>query len=151
MTTDSRPETLKHIVKVMNLLEEVVDELHLRAKYHDKSKLASPEVEVFDEFTDRLADSEYGSDEYNANLEAMKPALDHHYVANRHHPQHWINGIRGMSLIDLIEMLADWKAATLRNKNGNLAESIIQNAERFEYDDHMVNLLLETARDMGWL
>ena len=30
----------------------------------------------------------YGSDEYKACLTEMKPALDHHYAANRHHPEH---------------------------------------------------------------
>ena len=48
----------------------------------------------------------------------FKPAIDHHYANNRHHPEHWPNGINDMTLMDLIEMLADWKAATARNKNG---------------------------------
>jgi hypothetical protein len=40
-----------------------------------------------------------------------------------------------MDLVQVIEMLADWKAATLRHADGDLARSIEQNAERFGYGD----------------
>jgi hypothetical protein len=39
-----------------------------------------------------------------------------------------------MDLVQVIEMLADWKAATLRHADGSLTRSIIQNADRFGYD-----------------
>jgi len=46
----------------------------------------------------------------------MKPAIEHHYKNNRHHPEHFNNGIDEMNLVDLIELLCDWKAASERNK-----------------------------------
>ena len=36
-----------------------------------------------------------------------------------------------MSLLDLMEMLADWRAATERNKNGDIKKSIEINTYRF--------------------
>jgi hypothetical protein len=56
-----------------------------------------------------------------------------------------------MTLLDVIEMLADWKAATMRHDDGDLAKSIVMNAERFGYDSAMTAMLLKTAKEMGWL
>jgi hypothetical protein len=122
-----------------------------RAHDHDASKLVEPELSVFNEYTPKLADSTYGSDEYKTFLGGMGEGLRHHYAANDHHPEHHVDGIAAMNLVELIEMLADWKAATLRHADGNLARSIEQNAERFEYGDEIKRLLLNTAESMGWL
>lgn len=107
--------------------------------------MESPEVEVFAEHTNALATTNYGTPEYQAHLEAMKPALDHHYAQSRHHPEHFSDGILGMNLIDICEMFCDWKAATERQNNGNLLKSIALNAERFGYDDQIKRIFLNTA------
>ena len=44
----------------------------------------------------------------------MGPALQHHYEDNCHHPEHYRNGIHDMNMVDLIEMLCDWRAAIKR-------------------------------------
>lgn len=151
MTYDSTDDTLKHIGKVRILLAQVIVELQNRLTAHDKSKLEAPEKEIFDRVTPKLRTLTYGSPEYHASLEEMGPALDHHYSVNSHHPEHHEDGIHGMSLVDLIEMLADWKAATLRHDDGDLKRSIDINAERFGYGEEIHTLLLTTARDLGWL
>lgn len=89
MTYDSRPATREHIQQVRDNLDKVIDNLRWRSVAHDASKLESPEVEFFDEFTPKLAGSTYGSEEYREFLAAMKPGLDHHYAASRHHPEHF--------------------------------------------------------------
>lgn len=151
MSMDSRPETYEHIRQVNFFLNMIIKGLLERGIYHDQSKLVSPEVEVFDEYSGKLRDLTYGSDEYKASLKAMKPALDHHYANNSHHPEHHADGIQGMSLIDLVEMLADWKAATLRHKDGDLHASILSNADRFDIDWPLRNILINTAVDLGWM
>lgn len=148
---DSTRDTRDHIQQVRVLLGEVKVNLSDRMRDHDASKLEDPEKAVFDEFTPKLRTSTYGSDEYKSFLEGMGEGLQHHYRHNRHHPEHWPGGILDMTLIDLVEMLADWKAATLRHDDGDLRRSIEQNAERFGYGDHMVRLLTRTAEEMGWL
>jgi len=125
--------------------------LNQRSEDHDQSKLVSPEKEVFDKFTPKLATSTYGSEEYKGFLAAMKPALDHHYAKNSHHPEHYENGIQGMSLLDLIEMLCDWKAATMRHNDGDLAKSIEINQKRFGYSEELKGILINTAKEMGFI
>ena len=80
----------------------------------------------------------------------MKPAIEHHQRTNRHHPEFHNNGINDMNLLDLIEMLCDWKAATLRNKNGDIRRSLEINSDRFDMNPAIKRLLRNTIAYMGW-
>ena len=139
-------ETQKHIENVRKYIRFVIDKLETRGVKHDASKLESPEVELFAEMTPKLAAVTYGSGEYKEALEKLKPALEHHYASNRHHPEHFVNGINDMTLIDVVEMFCDWKASTLRHNDGNLLKSIEINAERFNMDGQLKQILMNTAR-----
>ena len=66
----------------------------------------------------------YESDEYKQVLKEIEEAVQHHYQVNRHHPEHFENGINGMNLIDLIEMVCDWVAASQRVKDGDVYKSL---------------------------
>lgn len=149
MTTDQKAtnfDTMRHIERVRNLLNRGITDLLSRGEKHDQSKLVSPEVEAFTEFTPKLAASTYGSPEYESFRSAMKPALDHHYANNSHHPEHWPNGINDMSLLDLFEMFCDWKAAGERHNDGNILQSIQKNASRFGMSPQLVMIFYNTAK-----
>jgi hypothetical protein len=132
-------------------MECVKDNLRLRAFRHDDSKLKSPEKECFDEVTGALKALTYGSLEYKEQLAKLKPALDHHYANNSHHPEHYDNGIDGMSLLDLIEMLCDWKAAGERHADGSMQRSLTVNQSRFKISEQLQSILWNTAQELGWL
>ncbi len=138
--------TIKHIESVRKYIRIFIDKLTKRAVEHDKLKLESPEVEIFTEYTPKLASSTYGSEEYNGFLKEMNVALQHHYANYRHHPEHFDKGINDMNLIDIVEMLCDWKAASLRQNDGNLLKSIELNAKRFGYDDQLKQIFINTAK-----
>lgn len=143
--SDCQRETISHILNVQRFIKIITDRLTKRGVEHDASKLQNPELDIFVKYTPRLAKSAYGSDEYKKFLQEMKPALDHHYMVNRHHPEHFPNGINDMNLIDIVEMLCDWKAATLRHNDGDLLRSIEINQKRFGYDDQIKSIFLNTA------
>ncbi|MFA5376461.1 MAG: DUF5662 family protein [Dehalococcoidia bacterium] len=143
-------ETQKHINNVVRFMTELLEEIKLRCADHDKSKFERPEVEIFTVYTPKLAGCTYGSDEYKSYLSGMKPALDHHYNHNRHHPEHFANGIDGMTLVDLIEMLCDWKAATMRHNDGSMDQSLEINKARFGMSDQLVSMLRNTVEGMDW-
>jgi hypothetical protein len=105
---------------------------------------------MYDEFTPKLRDSTYGSDEYKGFLKDMGAALQHHYANNSHHPEHYPNGINGMSLLDVIEMLADWKAATSRHADGDIQKSLEINKARFGISDQLAEMLANTVKELGW-
>lgn len=121
---DSTNDTLQHIKRVANFMNIFCDEIKRRAWEHDQSKLSSPEKEAFDILTPKLSSVEYGSAKYKEFLKELKPALEHHYANNSHHPEYYPNGINGMNLFDVIEMFCDWMAAIERNPNGSMARSV---------------------------
>lgn len=145
---NGRAETYKHIRRVNELCLNMATELIHRAIAHDDSKLLPPEAELFEESTEKLSSLTYGSDAYKAQLEAIKPAVEHHYQINRHHPEFHHNGIREMNLVDLMEMLCDWRAAGERHDNGGIMRSIEVNQKRFGYSDELRLILENTAELM---
>ncbi len=175
-------ETKEHIDNVRRYMLKIAQNLISRAMAHDSSKLEDPELETFIEYTPKLKDCTYGSDEYNKYLKEMKVALDHHYKVNRHHPEfsgsymgcsgcsatfYLIDedntlicpncgqdlvrksNISNMTLTDLIEMICDWKAATLRHSDGDINESLTKNEERFNIDDQLLSILRNTVKAEG--
>lgn len=126
-------------------MQKVVADLVKRACKHDHSKLLPPELETFDRCTARLAGLSYNSPEYKACLAEMKPALDHHYRRNDHHPEHFGGGIGAMNLLQLLELVCDWKAASERHADGSIFRSIEQNQQRFGYSDELKKILTATA------
>lgn len=139
-------ETLQHINVVRNFLNIIVREILERGENHDSSKLEDPELPIFTEYTKKLADTTYDSEDYKKYLQEMKPALDHHYAKNRHHPEHHKDGINDMTLIDLIEMLCDWMAATQRHHDGNILKSLEINSKRFNVSEQLNKILHNTVK-----
>lgn len=148
MKYDSTKDILEHKILVKNNILAIITELLDRAETHDISKLGDYEKPIFDEYTQKLKELEYWSEEYQENLKNMKKALEHHYSQNSHHPEHYSNGIKGMNIIDLVEMIADWNAATQRNKDGDIHKSIENNQARFNYSDDLKSIMHNTA---DWL
>lgn len=150
MSYDSRPETIAHIERVAELLAQVERDLCTRGENHDASKLVDPELDTFNEYTPKLKNSTYGTDEYKGYLEGMGAGLRHHYEHNRHHPEHFPNGINDMTLMDLVEMLADWKAATERHADGDVARSLDIQKGRFGISDQLHQVLHNTIEYLDW-
>lgn len=115
-----------------------------RCVTHDQSKLCAPEVDTFCEYTPRLKEMQFGSDEYKQCLAEMKPALDNHYAHNRHHPEHYENGVYGMTWFDVIEMCCDWAASSKRTKQGSFAGSVEICKERFKLGNFFSAMLVNT-------
>lgn len=158
MIYDARIEIYEHIAKVRGLLLRVVADLLERAQEHDASKFTPPEIEEYFEYTPTLETLEYGSaEERQARATIEDLGAKRHYELNRHHPEHFEDGIHGMNLVDLIEVLCDWKVASEFTGYGpyentitpaGLEASIEKNAERFGYGDELKRILLNTAETL---
>lgn len=138
-------ETLKHVNEVRKNLWTLIHELDVRSQVHDASKFQEPERSIYAEALPNLAKTEYGTPAYAELMTQSKPAIDHHWAHNRHHPEHWPNGIEDMDLVDLLEMIADWTAATKRNKNGNPHRSIAINTPRYKLTPQLAQILKNTV------
>jgi hypothetical protein len=171
---DCTRDTKEHIAQVREFMMVVAQQLIQRALVHDQSKLESPEVETFTEYTPKLKNSTYGSEEYKGFLAGMGEALKHHYQHNSHHPEHFtkhvcticykeykeepsrcdacMNGTfteesdyTQMNLLDIVEMFCDWKAATMRHADGNIYKSIEHNQKRFDISHDLTQIFRNTA------
>ncbi len=155
ITTEQRDEamreTLRHVRRVGDLVNAMAYELNSRAVHHDASKFSPEEFELFAESTPRLKGLTYGSPEYKASLETLRPAIEHHNANNTHHPEFYRCGVNDMTLLDLVEMLCDWKAATERHADGSLSRSLEINAKRFGIEPQLLRVLMNTADRNGWL
>lgn len=111
MSYDCTDDVKQHITLVNKWIDDFIYILKGRGNVHDASKLKSPEKEMFDEYTWKLNNTKFGSEEYQKQLEGMGEALKHHYAMNSHHPENHKDGIDGMTLYEVIEMVCDWMAA----------------------------------------
>jgi Family of unknown function (DUF5662) len=140
---DSRADTLAHIHLVRDHLETFAAEMLKRGARHDASKLSPAEKPAFDLVIPLLAGVSYGSPEYQALLERVKPALEHHYAHNSHHPEHYRErGIAGMDLFDVVEMICDWMASAGRHPQDGVKLSY--NAALFGIEPQLASILANT-------
>ena len=137
-------ETKKHVQSVQEKINFFVSILLERSRVHDDSKFSDDEAPYFARSLSELKGLTYGSDEYKAALIKLKPALDHHYRVNSHHPEYYENKVEFMDLIDIIEMFCDWWAATERHEDGDLKKSIDINTERFDLSAQLSGILKQT-------
>lgn len=142
---DCTEDVLKHRALVGKYMSVVGAELIRRSAMHDNSKLLSPEKLVFDEFTPKLQTLTYGSDEYRQALVDMGSGLRAHYQANDHHPEHYHDGINGMTLLALAEMVCDWMAAS--EAKGTVVNVDTQ-SKRFEITAQLKSIIVNTVK---WL
>lgn len=146
---EANTSTQTHINLVRKFLRVMATEIIKRGETHDLSKFSPEEVEMFAFYTPKLKGLTYGSEEYKQCLKDMGLGLDHHYENNRHHPEHFGEaGIRGMNLIDLLEMFVDWSASIRRHADGNMMKSIEINQKRFNMSEDLVAIFQNTVRDL---
>jgi hypothetical protein len=140
---DSRPDILTHIHQVRDRLEVFATELLRRGSVHDASKFSDAEKPAFDLVTPLLRGVTYGSPEYQALEDRVRPALEHHYQHNSHHPEFYGNqGIAGMDLFDVVEMVCDWIASVAGRPGGDL--NLTYNLENFGIDSQLASILANT-------
>lgn len=145
---ETRDATMEHIASVRQSLDAVANVVRVRGRNHDRSKLSPEELPYF-AVASSLKTLKYGSREYQRALKQLGPALDHHYANNRHHPEHHEHGIKGMNLVDAIEMTVDWHCAAQRHgADHNIFKSINHNRMRFRIPVMTASLLWNTATDI---
>lgn len=140
--------TLRHIEAVRNHVNVCIAELMRRGEEHDQSKLEDPERSIYEDTAPQLRQIPYGGEEYRKLTKRLGPALQHHYANNAHHPEHFAGGIRDMTLIDLLEMVCDWRASGLRRSDGNIYTSVEVCRHKYGISDELASIL---TRTLEWL
>lgn len=139
---DSRADTLAHVHAVRDRISVFVTEMLRRARLHDASKFSPEEKPVYDQVFPLLKGVAYASPEWDALVERAGPALAHHYRQNSHHPEHYSDGVAGMDLFDVVEMLCDWMASAERNPSDGV--KLDHNVTVFGIEPQLARILANT-------
>lgn len=135
---------INHKEKVKKLISNMSTLLWKRGDSHDDSKLEEPEFSGYAEnfISEEKRDPE--SEEYQECREKLEETITIHHRKNRHHPEFFGNGIKGMTLIDICELLCDWVATTRIQDKGNLRITIERNREKYKFSKELEQILLNT-------
>ena len=143
-------DTLMHISEVQENIEKLSGELRKRGIAHDRSKLMAVEFDGFVKSRPKFKKANYGTPEYQECVDMIKPSVEHHYKNNRHHTAYHENGIKGMNLIDVCEMVCDWVAASRRSPDQTLHDSLSYAFKKYEIDGVLQDIIKNTFKDFGW-
>jgi len=138
---------IRHIALVRKSLGKLARRLQERAQVHDLSKFQEDEFGGFVEINKIARQYPYGSPEYKESIKDNQ-AVSLHYSRNSHHPEHHPGEINDMGLLDLIEMVADWKAASETYGQTSFEQSIDKSIERFKPNVSQEYVIRMIAREM---
>jgi Family of unknown function (DUF5662) len=167
---ETKTDTERHIERVNFYLNQIIADLQERGVVHDASKLVEPEVSGFDKIAVERTNVKHGTPEYSAMMESIQPIINHHYLVNDHHPEHFATTLNedstlkelldetktglplaAMDLRQVMEMLCDWKAASERGQQSPFLEGMEEvSKERFGIEPQLFSILKNTVRAMGW-
>lgn len=122
---------IRHIELVKKSMLSFSRQLETRAQIHDLSKFKEDEFGGFVEINQIARKYPYGSEEYKASIRD-NDAVTLHYSRNSHHPEFHPVGIDEMGLLDLVEMVCDWKAASETYGQTSFKEGLEKSIERFK-------------------
>lgn len=136
-----------HKYLVLQYLNPIIQELIKRGEEHDNSKFGEDEFPIIVASIADFQKHPYGSPEYDAMRLKYVNAFAIHHKKNRHHPEHFPEGVDGMTLMDLVEMLCDWKAASLRTRgDGTIQKSLAIASEKYKLSPQLIKILENTAK-----
>ena|SRR5260221_9161555 len=148
MPSEFVKDLVDHKGRVAGYLQMVANALFRRAAIHDNSKFMPEEYEPYDKAFPELQKYAFGTKELQAVYDKIRPALQHHFAFNDHHVEHFEHGVNDMTLIQLIEMVCDWLAASERSKT-SIEMGLEINKEKYGIDDQTFAIILNTARQLA--
>lgn len=137
---------MRHKIFVQANMHDLIAKLQRRAIKHDSSKYLDDEFNGFAELDSVEAFKKFGTPEYKALIENNVGILSH-YKRNTHHPEHFENGIAGMSFLDIVEMVIDWKSACETYGN-DFEKSLEFSIKRFGCDEKQEWLIRLIAKEI---
>lgn len=144
---DSTVDARLHIEIIHRVMEKIISELSYREMHHDDSKFVEPELSTYNKYIPLLKETPFGSKEYVEVRDKMyNDGLKHHFENNRHHPEHFENGIKDMTLVDVVEMFCDWYAASQRSDTG-FEDGLKFNKDKFKMSDELYRVFKNTYEE----
>jgi len=137
----------RHITTVQKHLNKFVARLQQRSIEHDLSKLSKDEFAGFVEVNQIARLHPYGSQEYKDSLKGNQ-TIALHFSRNSHHPEYHPNSVNDMTILDWIELVTDWKAASETYGNTSFNDSLEIQRKRFKLTDAQMWLVKLIAKEL---
>lgn len=138
-----------HKESIAKYLAKFCAEISFRSSIHDDSKFRKDEFEVYSDNVEEFNKYSWDSPEERRLREKLTPAGVIHRKRNRHHPEYFENGIDGMNLIDLLEMLCDWRSAAERGPGDSIRKNLPTLQEKYNISPQLLKLLENTLKDFN--
>ena len=140
---------IQHIQWLMEGMAWVQQQIMKRMLTHDRSKIGPEELDAYAEVVPGFKNFTYGTPEHKAHGDKLGPAWQHHTEHNKHHVEHFEHGISDMTLIDLIEMVCDWRAAALRSGTWDYETSLTMFVKNSKVmSPQIVSIIRNTCRTL---
>lgn len=125
--TDYMTETNMHKRDVFNNIKAIAERAMEVAQFHDESKYSGEELPLLATKTPEDHDK----------------AMEHHYKVNRHHPEHFQNGINGMCVVDLMEMYSDW-LSDAEEEGADFLQVLEEKQRKYQFSNDLKNIFHNT-------
>ncbi len=149
MSEKSMLDTIHHFRLVQHYINTIVEHLLLRSELHDTSKLQEPELSGYAGLAEAVNGLKYGTEEHRAAFAPFKEVIAHHYAVNDHHPEYFGGDVSQMNLLQLAEMLCDWKAAS-RRSDPSVLPSLGESLKRFNIEPQLASIIQNTVSTLDW-
>ena len=141
--SDTVEHILKHRESVRNKLKFLASEIVRRAEKHDESKLMQPELNWLIQM-DKEPRYQYGTPEYFDKMKKWQKFFKHHYAENRHHPDHFQNGVYDMNIVDICEYISDIISYYDEMHVDDALKTLEAQKERFGFNEQLYQILKNT-------
>lgn len=171
----------KHIGKVQENMDRAIANLTVRAAHHDESKYSPEELGLVVAKPSLDATEHGSAEEKAILQGLKKSLEHHYDNNSHHPEYYWFAScgacfkdyprerawskcddcgydifkqdgeVDSMTLLDLIEMVCDWKAAGDMSEGGSFAGSVEYGTERFRLSPQLVSILKNTGKELGWM
>jgi len=143
-------DTIVHVSEVAENLEICASNLRQRGHAHDRTKFQPMEFDAFVSTREKLKRAKFGAPEQQECVDTIRQAVDHHHANNQHHVQYYSDGIKDMSLLDILEMICDWRAATRRNSESRFKGFLEVAIKKYNISPELEKIIQTTLKELGW-
>ena len=144
-------ETHRHIDDVQIYMQRCIDKLHQNSKIHDLTKFGEEELTPLMNLYahhEKNGVSKFGTEEYKKDMKThLSSMIKHHHQENTHHPEHFEAGVKGMNLMQVLEMVCDWASASKRSGGGIV--NLNDTQKRFCFSDDMKEIMRNTLKTLN--
>lgn len=129
----------------IEILNIIIRKLTKKIINHDNSKIEHiPEFNLYKNVVYKLDGLEYGTKEHTEAKQELDQGFEIHCINNRHHPEHFNSeGIEGMDMYDIIEMIIDWCSAALCRGFKYKLSSLYKRIETHNFSKGLCDILVK--------